>query len=193
MYMQEKNRRISRHTMEEENELIAIAVDDPRQFEILYSRYFLQIFKYIFNRVRQEHDAAALTSDVFAKALCSLNKYQFRQVPFVSWLYGIARNELLQHFRKNKKEVLVFLEEEQLRNFSEELEGDNKEVLFEQMKTALEQLSVEEIELVEMKFFQQQSHREIAVLLNISEENTRVRTFRVIKKLKETVNKMNGK
>ena len=142
--------------------------------------------------MRQEHDAAALTSDVFAKAHCSLHKYQFRQVPFVSWLYGIARNELLQHFRKNKKEVLVFLEEDQLRNFSEELDGDNKEVLFEQMKTALEQLSVEEIELVEMKFFQQQSHREIAVLLNISEENARVRTFRVIKKLKETVNKMNG-
>ncbi len=188
--MQGNNYHIAQQKMEEERDLVALAIEDPRHFEKLYGRYFLPIFKYIFNRIRVEHETAEITSDVFAKALVNIKKYKYKEVPFVSWLYGIARNEMLQHFRKQKKQNTVFVEEDKLRHFTEEIDSVNKEELFEKMKTALEQLAPEELELVEMKFFQQLSHKEIAGILDISEENARVKTFRVIKKLKETVNKM---
>ena len=188
--MQGNNYHIAQQRMEEERDLIALAIEDPRHFEKLYGRYFLPIFKYIFNRIRVEHETAEITSDVFAKALVNIKKYKYKEVPFVSWLYGIARNEMLQHFRKQKKQNTVFVEEEKLRHFTEEIDSVNKEELFDKMKKALEALAAEELELVEMKFFQQLSHKEIAGILDISEENARVKTFRVIKKLKETVNKM---
>ncbi len=189
--MEGKNYHIAQQRMEEERDLIAMAINDPRHFEKLYGRYFLPIFKYIFNRIRQEHETAEITSDVFAKALTNIKKYKYKEVPFVSWLYGIARNEMLQHFRKQKKQNVVFVEEEKLRHFTEEVDGIDKEAFFEKMKKALEELAPEELELIEMKFFQQLSHKEIAGILSISEENARVKTFRVLKKLKETVNKMN--
>ncbi|MCX6182907.1 MAG: sigma-70 family RNA polymerase sigma factor [Bacteroidetes bacterium] len=188
--MQGNNYHIAQQRMEEERDLVAQAIEDPRHFEKLYGRYFLPIFKYIFNRIRMEHETAEITSDVFAKALVNIKKYKYKEVPFVSWLYGIARNEMLQHFRKQKIQNTVFVEEDKLRHFTEEIDSVNKEELFEKMKKALEELAPEELELVEMKFFQQLSHKEIAAILNISEENARVKTFRVIKKLKETVNKM---
>jgi RNA polymerase sigma-70 factor (ECF subfamily) len=188
--MEGNNYHIAQQKMEEERGLVALAIEDPRHFEKLYGRYFLPIFKYIFNRIRMEHETAEITSDVFAKALVNIKKYKYKEVPFVSWLYGIARNEMLQHFRKQKKQNTVFVEEDKLRHFTEEIDSVNKEELFDKMKAALEALPPEELELVEMKFFQQLSHKEIAGILNISEENARVKTFRVIKKLKETVNKM---
>ncbi|MFM7022982.1 MAG: RNA polymerase sigma factor [Flavobacteriales bacterium] len=188
--MQGQNYHVAQQKMEEEVALIALAIEDPKHFETLYSRYFLQIFRYILNRIREEGQTAEITSDVFAKALANIKKYKYKEVPFVAWLYGIARNEMLQHFRKQKKQNVFFVEEDRLRYFTEEVDGVNKEELFQQMKKALEQLEPEELELVEMKYFQQLSHREIAGILNISEENARVKTYRVIKKLKETVNKM---
>ncbi len=181
---------ISTITQEEEWEIIAKAINDPKHFEKLYERYFLKIFRYILNRIREEQITSEITSDVFSKAIINLHKYRRKEVPFVAWLYGIARNEILQFFRKQKREAVVFVEEEKLRHFTEELDEVNKEELFTQMKKALEQLSPDDVEIIEMKYFQQLSHKEIANLLGVSEENARVKTFRIIKKLKELVNKM---
>jgi len=188
--MQETKYHIQASTMEEEKALILLAMDDVKHFEKLYNRYFLPIFKYIFNRVRSEEKTAEITSDVFAKAINNIKKYKDKQVPFVAWLYGIARNEMLQHFRKQNKEVVVFVEEDKLRYFSEELDAVNKELLFLLMKKVMSMLPPEDVEIIELKYFQQLSHKEIGEILVISEENARIKCFRVIKKLKELVNKM---
>ena len=176
--------------MEEEKALVLMAMNDVKHFEKLYNRYFLPIFKYVFNRVRSEEETAEITSDVFAKALNNIKKYKDKQVPFVAWLYGIARNEMLQYFRKQNKKVVVFVEEDKLRHFSEELDEVNKELLFVLMKKAMSMLPPEDVEIIELKYFQQLSHKEIGEILGVTEENARVKCFRIIKKLKELVNKI---
>ena len=67
---------------------------NPKKFEILYNRYHEQIFRYLYSRVDNTHLAADLTSQVFYKALLNIENYSFKGVPFASWLYRIAYNEM---------------------------------------------------------------------------------------------------
>src|SRR5688572_30356328 len=67
---------------------------DPALFRPLYDRYYERIFKFLYQRLDEKEDAFDLCSQVFLKALTNLGKYRSVGVPFSSWLYRIARNEL---------------------------------------------------------------------------------------------------
>ena len=80
-----------------ERELINLAKKNSKYFEPIYKKYHEQIFRFVYQRLNNEDDAADITSQVFLKALLNLEKYEFRGFPFSSWLYRIALNEVNQH------------------------------------------------------------------------------------------------
>ncbi len=100
--------------MEEELSWIRRAQKDPECFGPLYKKYHEQIFRYVYQRMDDEETAFDVTSQVFMKALNNLNRYEFRGVPFSSWLYRIAKSELYQSFRDKKAERTVNIESCQL-------------------------------------------------------------------------------
>ena len=66
--------------------LINKAKGDPERFGPLYRKYHEQIFRYVHQRMDDEDLAFDVTSQVFMKALINLHKYEYRGVPFSSWL-----------------------------------------------------------------------------------------------------------
>ena len=88
---------------EEEKLLIERAQKDPRFFAPLYERYHDAIFRYVYRRVDEEEQAYDITSSVFVKALQALHKYEYRGLPFSAWLFRIAKSELYQSFRDQKR------------------------------------------------------------------------------------------
>ena len=82
--------------IEQEAIEINLAKKDPAKFAPLYERYFLQIFKYIFKRVESEDHANDICQQTFIKAMTKINSYQHKGLPFSSWLYRIAQNEINQ-------------------------------------------------------------------------------------------------
>ncbi|MFL2582285.1 MAG: RNA polymerase sigma factor [Flavobacteriales bacterium] len=164
------------------------AKKNPKKFEILYNRYHEQIFRYLYSRVDNTHLAADLTSQVFYKALLNIENYSFKGVPFASWLYRIAYNEMNMHFRKDSKNRTVNIESDHIGGLFEELEEDYYSEEKEKLVKILATLSDERLSIIEMRFFEKRSFKEIAEIMGITENNAKVKVYRTLDKLKKNFN-----
>jgi len=88
-----------------ERELVERAKQDPDAFGALYDRYFPQIYRFAYSRVRDQSLAEDVTSEVFFKALRNIKKYTYSGHPFSSWLYQITLNAVADHYRGQHGEV----------------------------------------------------------------------------------------
>ena len=164
------------------------AKKNPKKFETLYNRYHEQIFRYLYSRVDNTHLAADLTSQVFYKALLNIENYSFKGVPFASWLYRIAFNEMNMHFRKDSKNRTVNIESDHIGGLFEELEEDYYSEEKEKLVKILATLSDERLSIIEMRFFEKRSFKEIAEIMGITENNAKVKVYRTLDKLKKNFN-----
>lgn len=174
--------------MEEELSWIRRAQKDPESFGPLYKKYHEQIFRYVYQRMDDEETAFDVTSQVFLKALNNLQRYEYRGVPFSSWLYRIAKSELYQSFRDKKAQRTVNIDSFQLFELIEEFVDDEKEENRKKLFKSLKLMKEKDMQLIEMRFFEKRSFREIGEILEITENNAKVKTFRAIEKLKQLFN-----
>jgi RNA polymerase sigma-70 factor, ECF subfamily len=84
---------------EDEQALVERAKRDPNAFGELYNRYLMQIYRFVYSRVRDQTVAEDVTSEVFMKALKSIGRYQDTGKPFSAWLYQIAVNSVADRYR----------------------------------------------------------------------------------------------
>jgi RNA polymerase sigma-70 factor (ECF subfamily) len=89
--------------LDDEDELIGRAQEDPESFGQLYDHYFPQIYRYVASRVRNRELAEDITSEVFFKALRAIERYRPGGHPFSAWLYQIAVNAITDHYRSRKR------------------------------------------------------------------------------------------
>jgi len=90
--------------LDQDHELIKKAQKgDPHAFGDLYENHAPAVFRYLFAHLGSSMDAEDLTGEVFLKAWLSLPKYTERGVPFLAFLFRIARNALVDHYRQNKR------------------------------------------------------------------------------------------
>lgn len=165
---------------------IKAAQKDPAKFGILYEKYHHDIFIFIYKRVDHKEIANDLTSSVFLKALKSLHSFQHRGVPFSAWLYRIASNETNLFFRTTKKMRAINIEKAGLNKLKEEVEDDDSSKVddYERIVLLFEHLNQDEVELIELRFFEECSFKEIAIIKELTEVNAKVKIHRIIKKLK---------
>lgn len=84
---------------------------DLEAFSELYRRYLSPVYRYIRTRVSTDRDAEDLTEMVFMKAFEALDTYEERGAPFSAYLYRIARNATIDHYRSDEPvDPLVDLE-----------------------------------------------------------------------------------
>lgn len=69
-------------------------------FGILYERYVANIYRYLFSHTGDRQDAEDMTEDVFLRAWRSIGNYQEQGVPFLAYLFRIARHVLIDHYRR---------------------------------------------------------------------------------------------
>lgn len=175
--------------MREEYELIKAAQQNPRRFGVIYERYYEQMFLFIYKRVGDEEQSADLCSQVFLKAMTNLKRYRFQGVPFSAWLYRIASNEVNQFFRDSQKQRMVSLESLSLKGMVEEADITPTDENIQRMIAVLDSLSPDEIQLIEMRFFEKVPFKEIAVIFSLTETNAKVKVHRLLKKLNRMLNK----
>lgn len=175
----------SNDRLREELDWIREAKRDPEKFGPLYTKYHEQIFRYVYQRMDDEELAFDVTSQVFVKAMNNLHKYEYRGVPFSSWLYRIAKSELYQAFRDRKARRTVNTDSmhlfEMIEEFEEEENSENKTKLIECLALLREQ----DLQLIELRYFEKRSYREIGEILDITENNAKVRAFRALERLKK--------
>ncbi|HMR42480.1 MAG TPA: sigma-70 family RNA polymerase sigma factor [Saprospiraceae bacterium] len=188
---QERLKSVSRKEMEEEWIKIQAAQKDPTAFKVLYDNYYYSVFKFLFRRVGDEDLTAEICSLVFLKALRRLNSFEFRGVPFSAWLFRIASNELGQHYRNSSKKRVVSIEETSFPELASEMDTGGidfrDEKLREVLLWALDDLKPDDLQLIEMRFFEQMPFKEIAEIMSITESNAKVKTYRILERLKKRI------
>ena len=167
-----------------EFEIIQKAQQNSRYFTPIYEKYYEAIFIYVNKRVDDLDATADISSMVFYKCLQNLKKFEFRGVPFSAWLFRIALNEINLYFRSEKKnQRCVNLTDIHINTLFEEMETEPHIDRHKLITLLLEQLSAQEIQFLELRFFEGRSFKEMAYLLDLTEVNAKVKTYRIIKKL----------
>ncbi len=187
MHMNHSDKTISVKAIESEWQEILAAKDNPTFFKPIYERYYLRIFRFIYKRVADESLAADLCSQVFTKAIQKLDQYQFKGVPYSAFLYRVASNEITSHFRKTQKNRIVSFEDAQLNNITEEMEEAISQHSTADLLQALDELPLAKMQMIEMRFFEKRSFKEIAEIMEITESNAKVKTYRILDKLKKII------
>ena len=172
--------------IQDEQFQIRAAQKDINKFTPLYEKYYEPIFLFIHKRVMDEELTGELTSRVFYRCIKNIYKYEFTELPFSSWLYKIAHNEVLYHYKTSKNEFrYVSLNDSHIDLLSEEITilkttGEKGRLV----SLLLEKLDEQEVQFLELRFFEERSFAEIGFMLNITANNAKIKTYRVIGKLK---------
>ena len=176
--------------MHEELVWIEAAKSNPERFAPLYNKYYKQIFNYVYQRLESKDTAFDITAQVFLKALTNIGKYEFKGVPFASWLYRIAHNEVMQLYRANKNSRSINADIGDLRFICEENESPFFEEYIPAIKQLIQELNEDDLQMVELRYFERRAFKEIAEILEITEVNAKVRMHRIIEKLKKALSRL---
>lgn len=185
--MSAPRRTVSEAEMQEEWLEVQAAQRDPAMFRPLYERYHEPIYLYIFRRTTDEVLTADLCSQVFLKALQKIHRYEYQGVPFSAWLYRIASNEIAQHFRKANKNRVVTIEDAPLSHLAEEIGKEIPEDLTPLLVQALDSLKEEDLQIIELRFFEERPYKEVGEILGITENYAKVKTFRILNRIKKNL------
>ena len=175
--------------IQSELRIIEKSKKNPNHFAPLYQQYHENIFRYIMKRVDDVEAAYDITSNVFVKALTNIHKYEFRGVPFSSWLFRIAKSELYQSFRDKKARRTVSIDKVIVADLFEEFEESFNEERKEKLMEALRLINEKDLALIELRYFERRSYREIGEIISVTENNAKVKTFRALQRLKKVYNK----
>ena len=179
-----ERQRLSKNQLQQELQIIKAAQQKPHMFGVLYEKYYRQIFLFVFKRCGEEEAAGDITAQVFMKAMMNLPKYTYRGVPFSAWLYRIASNEVNQHFRNVKGQRTISMERNHIDKVmgmvDEEKDSDLVELYQEVMLETLQEMKPAEVELIELRFFESRSFRDVGYILGITENNAKVKVYRIV-------------
>jgi RNA polymerase sigma-70 factor (ECF subfamily) len=154
----------SRMPLANERQLVLQAQDgNSEAFGQLYDAYMERIYRFVYFRVEDQQTAEDITSQVFLKAWSNLDRFQFSRTPYLAWLYTIAHNAVIDHYRTRK--VTTALDDVQLSqpDHSELVENEiDLTAEMQSVKTALQSLTDDQQKVLTLKFIEGMSNNEIA-------------------------------
>ena len=160
--------------------LVEAAKKDPSRFAELYELNFARVYAYIARRVGDRDVAQDLTSDVFHKALASIQSFEWRGVPFAGWLLRIAANMIVDRSKRSGREVSGQDDLPEPATQPNLVEIDREGRLFR----LVEQLPADQRRVIGMRFAEEKSIREIATELGRSEGAVKQLQFRALQNLR---------
>ena len=143
---------------------------DREAFEELYLLHFDRIYSYLQLSVGNKHDAEDLTNQTFVKMIVSIDRFEWRKVPISAWLFRIAHNLAMDHFRTRRRWQPE--EEPPEPPGSEERSAEDeafRAIGQESMFELIESLSEDQKQVLTLKFVFDFSNAEVGMILGKSE------------------------
>jgi len=161
-----------------EENLVRQAVDGNQQaFTRLYDEHFDKIYRYIYFRVSNQAEAEDLTQEVFLKALQAIGSYKWRDLPFAAWLFRIAHNQVIDHFRKQSKQKKAPLEEAAAVSVEDPVAMSEHKSEIEELTNAVKELPSAQQEVISLRFLSGLPIAEVAKTLGKSEGTVKALQF----------------
>jgi RNA polymerase sigma-70 factor (ECF subfamily) len=178
------------------NKLVeSVQKGSQESFAELYDIFVEPIYKYVFYRVK-EGDAEDIVENTFLRVWEGIKSYQLKKnKTFSSWIFRIAHNLIIDHYRSTKDREYSPLNEMQPDTTREHNPIRKAEDYFDQvnLRVALSNIKKKYQELIVYKFVNSLTNKEIADIMGQSEGSLRVLQFRALKALKEELDKIGVK
>lgn len=165
----------------DELRIIKTARQDSRAFGELYKLYVEQVFRYLYSRLGNRHEAEDATAQTFLAAFESFKKLRHDE-HFAPWLFTIARNKVMDHFRQRKNTSSL--------DEAAEITADNDPVntlihseQTEALSKLIQALPEEDRELLRLRFLADMSFPQIAQFLHRNEEAVKKSIYRLLARL----------
>jgi RNA polymerase sigma-70 factor (ECF subfamily) len=160
---------------------------DPWAFGRLFDEFHDPVYRFIASRVNRPADAEDLTQLVFVKALEALPRYEQRGIPFGGWLFRLARNTIIDHARTRHDHA----ELDAAADRATDEAGPDEQALLRQdldaVARALAELTPDQREAIELRFFAGLSAREAAEAMGKQEGTIRGLQFRAIAAMRRSL------
>ena len=166
----------------EEAVLVEAARHDPEAFAALYQRYLTPLYRYLYRRLSNAHDAEDLTTQVFIDVLEGLATHRYREGGcFVAWLFTIARRRLVDYYRQRTVEPLGDPPSPEPSLIAAIEKGED----LERLARLLAQLDEDHQELLRLRFSAGLSFAQISMLDGRSEAAVKMALYRTLDFLRE--------
>ena len=162
----------------------AVKGGNLQQASILFDRYNKRIYNFLARMTVDRELAEDLTQNVFLRIIKYRTSYRDGNL-FQSWIYQVARNVFADHYQVHKQKKTGFIDVEKMNeraDHNDSQEQDEREKILHQ---SLALLSDEQRELLVLTRFQQMKYEEVAVIMETTVANIKVKVHRAIAKLRE--------
>lgn len=155
---------------------------DPRALAELYDQYAPAIYAYIYRRVGDGPLAEDLTADVFVRALDALGRGRFATTSIPAWLYRLAHNRVVDHFRQGRRAPLPLEPWVPAPDDVPEVAAQNQRRA--QVRAALRQLTDDQQHILALRFGEGLRAGAIAAALGKTEDAIRALQHRALAALR---------
>jgi RNA polymerase sigma-70 factor (ECF subfamily) len=165
----------------DELKIIRAARQDSKAFGKLYTLYVEQVFRYLYSRIGNVPEAEDTTSQTFLVAFESFDRFR-QDGHFASWLFTIARNKAMDHFRRRENTSSI----DEVKDIP--VENDPLVGVIQSEQTAalsklIQALPEEDRELLRLRFLAAMSFPEIAHFLHRNEDAVKKSIYRLLARL----------
>ncbi|HUE52427.1 MAG TPA: sigma-70 family RNA polymerase sigma factor [Terriglobales bacterium] len=165
---------------------VEAARQDPARFAELYEDNFERVYAYVARRVGNREEAQDVTADVFHQALAGLPRFEWRGLPFVAWLLGIAANVLSDRWQRTATHQEAVNDDLDQIGIQDDIE--QRAMLYQLVET----LPDDQRRVIIRRFVGQKSLREIAMELGRSEGAIKQLQLRALQNLRERIRSNHG-
>jgi len=160
---------------------------DTAAWDEIFQRNYDHIYSFVFCRTGDRSAAEDLTADVFLEAWRGVRRFKYRGTPLVSWLYRIARNLVADHLRRRGRSRTQPLPEDP-RQVSGEGDEAEQVALWQSVSAAMKKLTLEQQQVLVIRFIQGMSLSETGALLGKNENAIKALEFRALKSVRRILN-----
>ena len=171
----------------EEQLLTAAMTFDEAALGELYDRYETKIYTYIYRRIGDEPAAEDLTSQVFMRMLQAIREDKAWHSSFSGWLYRIAHNLVIDHYRQRARHTQVSIDDNPTLSDDNDNPVENvaAQMEAEQIRFAMRQLTEEQSEVLSLRFLEGYSIQEVALMMDKTEGAIKALQYRAVATLRQ--------
>ena len=174
--------------MQNEESLVERAKQqDQAAFAQLYEEYFDKIYRYVALKIGDKTEAEDMTQQVFLKAIQSISSFKWKGIPFSAWLYRIAHNQVVDYFRKKKKQAATLLDESLISSDSNPQLTAEHNLDIEQLLSATKRLTAAQREVISLRFAGGLSIAQVAKIMGKSQGAVKALQHSAIVALRKTL------
>lgn len=161
---------------------------DREAFGFIFDEYSGRIYKFVYLRVGHKEISEDILADTFVKAWLKIAQINSHKA-LSSWLYQVAKNNIIDYYRVKKETVAIEDVESVLEDPYNAIDQANLSIEQRKIIELLEKLPSEQAQVIRYRFFEDLTNTEIAQLMDKNEGAIRVIQHRAIANLKELLSK----